>query len=140
MKKSLTGVLLASLLILPACVSQVEADQKMTKGCEAAVGAMISPKQILEVKSTRISDEHMDGTVFRRIDMTALEKDGWIEVDKEYSCVFAQQWGIFRISHVALLEQLYYGNEFLGKKGGKITGSMNDFMKLVKSADTAMGQ
>lgn len=140
MNKYFKMIALSSVLLLPACVSQVDADQKMTKGCEAALSAMIAPKQILQVKSTRISDEHMEGTVFRRINVTALEKDGWIEMDKEYSCVFAQQWGPFRTSHIALLEQLYYGNDFLGKKGGKITGTMNDFMKLVQSADTAMGQ
>ena len=140
MNKYFGALILSSILILPGCVSQVDADQKMTKGCESAVGAMIAPKKILEVKSTRIADEHMYGTVFRRINMTALEKDGWIEVDKEYSCVFSQQWGIFRTSHLALLEQIYYGNEFIGKKGEEIIGSMDQFMKLTKSADTAMGQ
>lgn len=140
MRKLFVALGLCSSFFLAGCVSQQQADQKMAKGCEAAIGAMIAPKQILEVKSTRFADEQTEGSIYRRIGLTAVEKDGWIEAEKEYSCLFAQQWGLFRLNHIALLEQMTYNDEIKGKKDGKIIGSMEDFLKLTKAADSAMGQ
>ncbi len=132
---------IASAIVLTGCVSQDQADKKMGKGCEAAVNAMIAPKTLTTIKSTKYAEEtNQDGSNFRSVAITATEKDGWMELDKEYSCLFAQQWGFLKSSHTALLEQLSYDGRILGKQDGKIVGSMDDFMKLTNSADTAMGQ
>lgn len=139
-KTSFIALMGVSILSLAGCVSQEQADEKMSKGCQAAVGAMIEPKTLTTIKSTRFADEvNMDGE-YRRVSITAVEKDGWMELDKEYSCLFQQQWGMMKSSHIAMLEQVAYDSQILGKKDGKVIGSMDDYMKLTRSADTAMGQ
>lgn len=141
MKKSFVLLFaIAAPALLSGCVNQQQADAKMGKGCQAAVNAMIAPKTLSTIKSTQYADDATEGSLYRRVTITATEKDGWMELDKQYSCLFAQQWGLLKTSHTALLEQLSYNNEILGKKDGKIHGSLDDFIKLNKSADTAMGQ
>lgn len=140
MKLGSTLLLGLSVLTLAGCVSQQQADEKMGKGCEAAVNAMIAPKTLVNVKSVKFADEVNSDGNYRMVTIVALEKDGWMELDKEYSCKFVQQWGLMKSSHIALLEQLKYGDTVMGKQDGKIIGSFDDFMKLTESAETAMGQ
>lgn len=132
----LTGV---SVLGLTACVSQEQADEKMAKGCEAAVAAMIAPRTIKTVKSTATEAEKTMGSVYRRVKVTYVENDDFAEKEKQGSCLFSEQWGLFKSSHAALLEQVVYNDQLIGKKDGIIHGDMNAFMKLNESVDTAMG-
>jgi uncharacterized lipoprotein NlpE involved in copper resistance len=140
MKKIVITLSAVSVLALAGCVDQQQADAKMGEGCKAAIAAMIEPKRLLETKSINYADEKTEGSIYRRIVVRAIEKDGWVEIEKEYKCLFAQQWGLFKSSHTALLEQLSVGEQFYGKKDGKIIGSIEDFMRLNSKADTAMGQ
>lgn len=140
MKKFVVILSVVSTLALAGCVTQQQADAKMGEGCKAAVNAMIEPKKLLDTKAVNYADEQTEGSLYRRVTLTAIEKDGWVEVQKDYKCLFAQQWGLLKSSHTALLEQLSVGDQFYGKKDGKIIGSMEDFMKLTGKADTAMGQ
>jgi uncharacterized lipoprotein NlpE involved in copper resistance len=140
MKKITLTLAAVSILGITGCVNQQQADTKMGEGCKAAIEAMIEPKKLLETKSINYSDEQTEGSLYRRVTVTAVEKDGWVEVEKKYKCLFAQQWGLFKSSHTALLEQLSVGDQFWGKKDGKIIGSMEDFMKMTGKADTVMGQ
>lgn len=141
MNRLSSAVLLGlTVLAVSGCVSQEQADNKMGKGCEAGLSAMIAPKTLKTIKSVKFADEKNSDGTYRRVTIAAVEKDGWMELDKEYSCLFLQQWGFFKSSHIALLEQLNYNGKVLGKLDGKIIGSMEDYMKLTKSADTAMGQ
>jgi hypothetical protein len=129
-----------SVLALSGCVSQQQADAKMGDGCKAALAAVIEPKTITTVKAVNYSDEQTEGSLYRRITIDLVEKDGFADLDKKYSCLFSQDWGMFKSSHVALLEQVDAGDTFIGKKDGKLIGSMNDYMNLTSKADTAMGQ
>lgn len=127
-------------LALAACVTQPQADEKMAKGCEAGVKSLIAPKEIKEVKSKNVSDETTNEGLHRRVTLNVVEKDGWMEVDKQYSCLFAQDWGMFKSSHRALLVQTKIDDSLYGKVDGVITGSMEDFIKLTEHVDEAMGQ
>lgn len=129
-----------STLALTACVTQQQADEKMAKGCEAGVTALINPKEIKEVKTKNYSDEVVEGEPHRRVTLGVVEKDGWVELDKEYSCLFAQDWGVFKSSHKALLVQTKIDDSIYGKVDGQITGSIDDFVKLTETVDAAMGQ
>lgn len=140
MKKSVLSLALLSVFVLSGCVTQQQADAKMGKGCEASVIAMIAPKTLMTVKSTNYSDEQNKESLYRRVTIVAVEKDGWLELEKTYSCLFAQDWGLFKSSHTAMLEQLVIGDQILGKKDGVIQGSMDDFLQLTGAAETAMGQ
>ena len=134
------ALLTLSTLALTGCVTQEQADAKMAKGCEAGVNALIAPKEIASVKSTNYSTETTNEGPHRRVTLSVVEKDGWLELDKEYSCLFAQDWGMFKSSHKALLVQTDIDGSVYGKVDGIITGSLDDFMKLTATVDQAMGQ
>lgn len=138
--KPLLGLSMISALALAGCVSQEQADAKMGKGCQSAVEAMIAPKTLTTVKSVRFANDQTEGSLYRHVTVQAVEKDGWLELDKEYECLFAQEWGFLKGSHTALLERVKFGDTVIGKVDGKIVGSLDDFMKLTTSAETAMGQ
>lgn len=127
---------------LTACVTQDQADIKMAKGCAAGVNTLIADegKEIGKIKVQRYANEQAEGGLHRRITLEAIEKNGWLELDKEYSCLFMQDWGLFKSSHEALLVQVKIGDQIYGKKDGTILGSFEDFLKLTKVVNAAMGQ
>jgi hypothetical protein len=140
MKRSTLGLLAITSLSLSGCVTQQQADAKMGKGCEAALAVVMGDKQIQTVKATNYSDEQTEGSLFRRVTIDLVEKDGWAELDKQYSCLFAQEWALFRMNHTAMLEQVVVDDKILGKKDGQILGNIDEFMNLVSKVDTAMTQ
>lgn len=128
-------------LTISACVPQEQADAKMAKGCAAGVNALIQPKQILTVKNIQYGyDDIGSEGKHRRITIEGVEQDGWLELDKEYTCIFAEQWGFFKSSHAALLTMVKIDDEIYGKKDGKVIGDLDDFLKLTDTVDAAMGQ
>lgn len=137
---TLLTLLASSVVLLSGCVTQQQADAKMGKGCEAALASLMGNKQIISVKATNYSDEQTEGSLYRRVTIDLVEKDGWAELDKQYSCLFAQQWGMFKSSHIGLLEQTVMDDKIVGKKDGQVVGNMDEFLNLVSKVDTAMGQ
>jgi hypothetical protein len=140
MKKFALAFAGISVLALAGCVSQEQADEKMKTGCKAAVETMIAPRTIKEVKVSSAEAEKTMGSVYRRIKLTYVENDDFADSEHEGSCLFSEQWGAFKSTHAALLEQVVFNDELVGKKDGVINGSMNDFLKLSEHVDTAMGQ
>lgn len=129
-----------SVLALTGCVNQEQADAKMFKGCESAIATMIAPAEIKEVKSKNAAAEKTMGSVYRRTTLTYTEVGDFAEIVKEGSCLFSEQWGMFKGTHASMLEQVVYNEELLGKKDGIIQGDMNAFLKLNETVDAAMGQ
>ncbi len=131
-------------LSLTACVSQDQMDVKMSKGCAAGVNTLLdergNDKKIKEIKTTNYSNEQAEGGLHRRVTFEAIEEDGWLELDKTYSCLFMQEWGIFKSSHKALLVQVKIDDQLYGKKDGTILGGFEDFLKLTRAVDDAMAQ
>ncbi len=129
-------------LSLTACVNQEQADTKMAKGCLAGVNALINidGKNISEIKAERYANEQTEGNLHRRVTLEAIEKDGWLELEKEYSCLFEQKWSAFKTAHVALLVQIEIDGTLYGKKDGKLIGAFDDFLRLTQSVDDAMKQ
>lgn len=135
-------IIIFSSLLLTGCITQDQADVKMAKGCAAGVDALLaeSGKMIGEIKTKNYSNEQAEGGLHRRITLEGIEKDGWLELDKTYSCLFMQEWGLFKSSQRAMLVQIKIDDEVYGKKDGTILGSFDDFLKLTKVIDSAMGQ
>ncbi len=140
MKKFIVLIAGVSALALSGCVSQEQADAKMIVGCKAAVGAMIAPTEIKDVKSSDATNEKTMGSVYRRITLKYTQVGDFAETEKEGSCLFSQQWGLFKSSHASLLEQVVYNGELLGKKDGNVVGDLNQFLKLNETVDAAMAQ
>lgn len=141
MKNITLALATVSVLGLSACVTQEQADDKMFTGCKAAVSAMLEPRTVKEFKGTPTAeDEKTMGSVYRRVKLVYVENDDFAETEHQGSCLFSQQWGMFKSSHAAMLEQVTWGdNQLIGKKDGNIEGDMNQFMKLNEKVDTAMG-
>jgi hypothetical protein len=140
MKKFIVVLAGVSALALSGCVSQEQADAKMFVGCEAAVKAMIAPTEIKEVKSKTAVPEKAMGSVYRRVTLKYTQAGDFAESEKEGSCLFSEQWGMFKSNHTSMLEQVVYNGTLLGKKDGNIEGDMNQFLKLNESVDAAMSQ
>ncbi len=140
MKHFILVTALLSTAVLTACVSQEQADAKMIEGCKAAVNAMIAPETIKEYKTTTAEAENTMGSVYRRVRLTYIQNADFAEAEREGSCLFSEQWGVFKGSHAALIEQVVYNDELIGKKDGNIEGDMNDFLKLSEKVDAAMAQ
>lgn len=129
----------AAALLLSGCVSQDQADQKMERGCRAGIESLIAPATLDQVKSINYSFENNIEGQHRRVTIEAVTKDGWLELDKTYSCLFAQQWGIFKSSHAAVLVQVRLDEgKVIGKQDGLIIGEMSDFIKLSDTVQEAM--
>jgi hypothetical protein len=133
----MTGI---SVLALTGCVTQEQADVKMAEGCKGAVGAMIAPRTVKEMTTHTAEDDTSEGSIHRRIKITYIENDDFADTPKNGECLFSQQWGMFKSTHAALLEQLIVNDQLIGKKNGVIQGSMDEFIKLTNGASTAMGQ
>jgi hypothetical protein len=140
MKKTMIVMAGISALALSGCVSQDQADAKMAKGCAAGIGSLIAPKEIKEVKSQNFSAEENAEGMHRRVTLDILQKDGWVETDKSYSCLFAQEWGFLNMNHRALVVQIKIDDTVYGKKDGEILGGFQDFLKLTEVMDAAMAQ
>lgn len=140
MKKFVVVLAGVSALALSGCVTQEQADAKMFKGCQAAVAAMIAPKEIKAVKSSTAGPEKTMGSVYRRVTVKYTEAGDFAESEKTGTCLFSEQWGFFKSSHTSMLEQVTYNDQLIGKKDGNIEGDMNQFMKLNESVDAAMSQ
>lgn len=140
MKKSLAFISAISVLTLSACVSQEQADAKMAKGCESALGAMLAPVTIKEVKGFKADYEGMLGIKYRRLTVTYIENDDFAASEKTGACLFSEEWTAMKGSHLAMLEQVTVNGRLVGKRNGVIQGSVDDFVKLTEGADTAMGQ
>ncbi len=137
----LIPIILVSLL-LSGCVTQDQADVKMAKGCAAGINALLEDqgKTIGEIKTKNYSSEDAEGGLHRRVTFEAIEKDGWLELDKQYSCLFMQEWGLFKSYQRAMIVQVKIDDNIYGKRDGEILGSFDDFLKLVKVVDGAMAQ
>lgn len=135
-------IFLISLLSLSlfACGNQNQADVKLAKGCEAGVNALIADngKVIHEIKSKRFANEDTEGKTHRLVTLEAVEKEGWLELDKEYECLFEQQWGLFGLFHTALMVRITIDEETIGKKDGVLIGGLDDFMDLSSVVERAM--
>lgn len=134
---ALAGV---SVLVVAGCVKQPDADKKMAEGCKGAIGAMIAPKTVKELKSFTAGDDTSEGSIHRRLKIVYIENDDFADIEKNGECLFSQQWGFLNSTHAALLEQVVYEGKVLGKQNGVIQGSMEEFIKLTNGASTAMGQ
>lgn len=141
MKYAYILLALVPVLMLNACVDQATADEKMAKGCVAAVNALLDDSKVIDVSETLSVTEDFQGEgLHRRITMTVVEKDGWLELENKYSCVFLEQWGPLRMSHGAILVQVDVNGDIYGKNNGSIVGDWDDFLAITRVVDAAMGQ
>ena len=127
-------------LSLTGCIGQEIADEKMAKGCVAGINSLINPKKISNVENMTFQNVQESDVAHRAVNITAIEKDGWLEEEKQYKCLFLEQWGPFQTTHTALLIQVHINDEIYGKVDGEVRGDVRDFIALTSTVDQVMGQ
>lgn len=129
------------LLILCSCVSREGADTKLSKGCKAAAELFLDEGfTIKEILNTSYDTATQFGNGYRMITITAKESDEWLDVEKEYKCIFAEEFNMFGSSHRATLYQLNVNEQTYGFKDGAIVGDMHTQINIKNAVDRAMGQ
>lgn len=133
MKKIATLFLI---LALTGCVSRADADKNLARGCSAAAELFMDEYfKIKTLKSVKFKPSSEFGAGYRVVMLFAVVSDGWLDIDKEYECVFTEEMGAMNASHRANLYQI--------KAEGKTYG-MNKATplqkKLNETVQRAMGQ
>lgn len=138
--KKISSFFIALILIgaLSGCVTREQADQKLVKGCQAGVNALLTDgMKIDRVKDTSLSPSP-EGQGLRHVKMTTITMDGWLETEKTYECIFEESFGLFNMNYTASIYQLRTGEATYGKAGEEIMGSAEDFIKLTDAIRKAM--
>lgn len=139
MKKSSVFIVLSALALLTGCVSRQQADERLARGCAAGVEAFLADTyKIKEIKDKIFSKSEEEGNGFRDVTLKYVESDGWADVDKEARCTFAEEFGLFGMTHTANIYQVSVNGQVYGKKGGEIIGGYDEILKLTEKVDRAM--
>ncbi len=139
--KHYSWLCLLSVLVLTGCVTREQADARIARGCAAGVEVFLDEGfKIKEIKDKFFKDSVEFGHGYRHVILRAVESDDWLDVDKEYECVFAEGFGFLNNSHTATIYQLNVNGQTYGNKGGKLLGSFQDHLKLTEIVEQAMNR
>ncbi len=130
---------LSCVLLLTSCITREQADDRLTRGCVAAVELFIEDGyKIKEIKKSTYKTSQEFGSGYREVMVFAIEYDGWVEIDNEYRCIFAEELKSFGNSHKASIYQVKVNGETYGREGNNILGDMATHLKLTETVNNAM--
>ena len=128
-----------SLLVLTGCVTREQADARIARGCAAGIEMFLAEGfEIKEIKDKLFKDSREFGSGYRNVILKAVESDGWLDVDKQYECVFAESFGFLNATHAATIYQLKVNGQVYGNEDGKIKGNFKTHLKLTETVERAM--
>ena len=128
-----------AVLSLNACVSREQADAKLAEGCKAGISVLLPEDQeIKDIVSTEFTPA-TEGPSHRHVTIiTTLEND-WLEEEHEYTCVFEESFGLFKMNHTGAIVKLDTNDgRVFGKAGGEILGGAQDWIKITNAVRVAM--
>lgn len=134
-------ILLALALSLPlmSCVSREDADANLVKGCQAGIEVLLKEGfKIKEIKNSQFSTSAEFGNGFREGVLTAQVSDGWIDSEKDYKCVFAEEMAFMGLAHSASLYQITVDEETYGKSGDELLGDAATLSRLNAAVEAAL--
>lgn len=138
---SLSKTLIAALCVftLSGCVSREDADATLKLGCVAGIKALL-PDGTEMGDIQEIAFEHSPiGNDFRHIGIKAIQDDGWLQEEKQYVCIFQENFGMFNSHHTASIHQIRIGEDkIVGKVGNDIIGTPDEFLKLTEAIRVSM--
>ncbi|HNQ92793.1 MAG TPA: hypothetical protein PKI93_07675 [Alphaproteobacteria bacterium] len=138
--KFFVGCVCALALSLSACGKDKENEQRLARGCEAAVKVMLAKdkydRQIDQVKSKKFGMS--DGFKLVTIAAVTKNKEYGYEQDESFDCKFEESSSMAGFVWSASLVQLKIGEDVYGSEGGEIFGDMNDQMNLMDAVQAAM--
>ncbi|MGH1404801.1 MAG: hypothetical protein ACRBDL_11210 [Alphaproteobacteria bacterium] len=132
-------ICLSCVILLCSCVTRDQADKRLEAGCRAAAEMFIdSDFFVKKIKRVTSKPSAEFGAGYRDITIFAVESDNWLDLDKEYKCTFAEEFGLLNATYQASLYQVHVNDKTYGKKGDQILGDIEDHLKLVKAVQDAM--
>ena len=133
------ALLLCCMTLLCSCIKREQADLKLFKGCQAAAELFIDEgTSIKKVKQRTSKPSPEFGQRYRDVMIFVIESDGWAELDKEYHCIFAEEFTPFNTSHSATLYQLNVNGKTYGQKDGTLVGELSDHIRINDAVTAAM--
>ncbi len=138
--KTITLSLLAlSTIALTGCIDRAAADERLLKGCKAAILAFSDEgERVEEVTSQTIRDHAKLGKGFRELALDVTITDGFHPRDESHSCIFQEEFSFGNTTHRASIYQLNFHGRIIGQKDYEIQGSLEEMTKLTGAVDDAM--
>lgn len=134
-----TLAILACVLVLTGCVQRGQADERLARGCAAAAELFLDEGfRIKEIRNKTFRDDPDLGKGYRQVTLSAVETDSWLDVDKEYRCIFVEEFGFLNSTHTATIYQVKVNGETYGREGDQILGSFEDQLRLTETVEQAM--
>lgn len=134
-----TLAILACVLVLTGCVQRGQADERLARGCAAAAEMFLDDGfRIKEITNKTFRDDPDLGKGYRQVTLSAVETDSWLDVDKEYRCIFVEEFGFLNSTHTATIYQVKVNGETYGREGDQILGSFEDQLRLTETVEQAM--
>lgn len=132
-------IALVALLPLTACIDRGKADEKLARACAAGVEAFLPEgSKIKEIRERIFGESDEGGSGARYVTLKLSETDGWADTDKEYRCIFQEDFGFLGMGYTAMLYQLRMDDKIYGKDGDKILGTYEEQLKLNEVVDKAL--
>lgn len=126
---------------LAGCVSREDADVRLEKGCKAGVEIFLSDGfKIKEVKNVVAKTSAEFGSGFRDVTLTAVESDGWVDYDKEYKCIFAEETDMLGTYHRATIYQIKVDGQVYGQSGNQILGDSEVIARMAQTVEQALDE
>ncbi|MDY0029457.1 MAG: hypothetical protein RBR86_05895 [Pseudobdellovibrionaceae bacterium] len=136
------GLVTLCALGLSACGQEELNNQRLAKGCEAAVKLVLDKskydRKLASVQS--VSFGRSDGFKLVKITVNTIEKETDYELDEDevYNCKFDETSSFGGLVWNANLVYLKVDDDAYGLENGQIIGNLNDHLKLMNTVENAM--
>ncbi|OIN86830.1 MAG: hypothetical protein AUJ12_04240 [Alphaproteobacteria bacterium CG1_02_46_17] len=137
---SLAVVCALSSLILSGCGQEDINNERLAKGCAAAVETILA-KDIYDRQFDRVVNKKFsmsDGFKLVTLDVVTKTKEYEEEANETFNCKFEEGSSFGGFAWYANLVQLTVDEDVYGTRGGEISGSLNDQMALSDAVEKAM--
>lgn len=129
---------LSCALLLTGCVSRDEADMKLAHACRAGVQTLLPENLKIDRIVGREASKSPEGPGVRYIKIKTVTIDGMLEEDKDYECLFEEEFAMFGMGYTASVYQVRTGDAMYGKSGNELKGDASVFLKLTDAMRSAL--
>ncbi|HTK83916.1 MAG TPA: hypothetical protein VL625_02420 [Patescibacteria group bacterium] len=129
---------LSCALLLTGCVSRDDADMQLAHACRAGVQTLLPQNLKIDRIVGREASKSPEGQDMRYIKIKTVTIDGMLEEDKDYECIFEEDFGMFGMGYTASVYQVRTGDAMYGRSGNELKGDAEIFLKLTDAMRNAL--
>lgn len=131
MKYSALILLCTASILLTGCVSREQADTKLSEACAAGAAAFFDEHEKSEgIEKQTATESAKMGIGHRDVAITLKVNDGFATTPKDYTCIFAEEFGAMGMVYTAAIVQININGKILGQEGLDVIGTPEDITKL----------